>query len=115
MLQRLMGVRLGSSRTVRALIIVPTRELAVQVARSVRTYGAHLPLRCSVVSGGVGMHPQLESLRRQNVFFSATFPDKLKLLFGQCRTGPPLVTESMSSICRRRHLFAAPKVFHHAT
>lgn len=64
MLQRLMGVRLGPSRTARALVMVPTRELAAQVARSVRTYGAHLPLQCSVIFGGVGMQPQLEALRR---------------------------------------------------
>jgi ATP-dependent RNA helicase RhlE len=148
MLQRLMGVRLGSSRTVRALVIVPTRELAVQVTRSVRTYGAHLPLQCSVVFGGVGMQSQLESLRRgvdivvatpgrlldhagkgsidlsdveifvldeadrmldmglihdvrraralmpvrrQNLLFSATFPDEVKLLSGQLLEDPELI------------------------
>jgi len=63
-LQRLMGVRPGPARTVRALVMVPTRELAAQVARSVRAYGAHLPLECTAVFGGVGMQPQLDVLRR---------------------------------------------------
>jgi ATP-dependent RNA helicase RhlE len=45
-------------------VLVPTRELAAQVKESVRTYGAHLPLRSAVVFGGVGMQPQLDALRR---------------------------------------------------
>ena len=38
---------------VRALVLTPTRELAVQVAESFRDYGRHLPLRSTVVYGGV--------------------------------------------------------------
>src|SRR5262249_38138263 len=49
---------------VRALILTPTRELAVQVGESVRTYGKHLPLRATVVYGGVPMDPQTQALRR---------------------------------------------------
>jgi ATP-dependent RNA helicase RhlE len=49
---------------VRALILVPTRELAAQVQESVRTYGKHLRLRSSVIYGGVGMGPQVDALRR---------------------------------------------------
>lgn len=64
MLQRLMGVRRGSSRSVRALVMVPTRELAVQVARSVRAYGVHLPFQCSVVFSGVDMQLQPEAMRQ---------------------------------------------------
>jgi len=45
-------------------VLVPTRELAAQVEESVRTYGAHLPLRSTVVFGGVGMQPQVNALRR---------------------------------------------------
>jgi ATP-dependent RNA helicase RhlE len=47
---------------VRALIITPTRELAVQVADSVKAYGRHVPLRSSVVYGGVPMGPQEKAL-----------------------------------------------------
>ena len=50
-------------RAVRALILVPTRELALQVGESFRTYGAHLALRSTTIFGGVGMGPQLDALR----------------------------------------------------
>ncbi len=49
---------------VRALVLTPTRELAVQVAESFRGYGRHLPLRSTVVYGGVDMNAQIEQLRK---------------------------------------------------
>jgi ATP-dependent RNA helicase RhlE len=49
---------------VRALVLTPTRELAIQVAESFRDYGKHLPLRSTVVYGGVDMNAQIEQLRR---------------------------------------------------
>ena len=49
---------------VRALILTPTRELAVQVAQSFRDYGRHVPLRSTVVYGGVDMNAQIQELRR---------------------------------------------------
>jgi ATP-dependent RNA helicase RhlE len=48
----------------RVLILVPTRELAAQVAESVRDYGRHLPLRSVQIFGGVSARPQEEALRR---------------------------------------------------
>jgi len=48
---------------VRALILTPTRELAAQVADSVRVYGQHLTLRSAVVFGGVDIDPQIAALR----------------------------------------------------
>ena len=51
-------------RPVRALVVTPTRELALQVEESVRTYGAYTGLRSVAVYGGVGMHPQLQAFRR---------------------------------------------------
>jgi ATP-dependent RNA helicase RhlE len=48
---------------IRALILTPTRELAVQVWESVRTYSKHLPLRSTVVYGGVDIQPQIQDLR----------------------------------------------------
>ncbi|MBI3041350.1 MAG: DEAD/DEAH box helicase [Betaproteobacteria bacterium] len=49
---------------VRALILVPTRELAAQVQESVRAYGRHAKLRSTVIFGGVGFNPQADELRR---------------------------------------------------
>ncbi len=49
---------------VRALIVTPTRELAMQVEESVRTYGRHISLKSCVVYGGVGLQPQIDELRR---------------------------------------------------
>lgn len=50
--------------TCRALILAPTRELAIQVEESFRTYGRHLPLRSTCVFGGVGDAPQKSALAR---------------------------------------------------
>ncbi len=49
---------------VRALVLTPTRELAVQVADSFRDYSKNLPLRSTVVYGGVDMNAQIEQLRK---------------------------------------------------
>ena len=49
-------------RAVRALILVPTRELAIQVEESVTTYGAHAPLRSVAVYGGASLPDQLREL-----------------------------------------------------
>ncbi len=46
------------------LVLVPTRELAAQVQESVRTYGKYAPVRSTVVFGGVGIHPQIDALKR---------------------------------------------------
>ena len=48
---------------IRALILTPTRELAAQVEESVRTYGKYLPLKATVIYGGVNMNPQIDALR----------------------------------------------------
>ncbi|TVO73527.1 ATP-dependent RNA helicase RhlE [Sedimenticola selenatireducens] len=50
-------------RAVRALVLTPTRELAAQVGESVETYGKHLPLKSTVIFGGVKINPQIEKLR----------------------------------------------------
>ncbi|NBC22173.1 MAG: DEAD/DEAH box helicase [Gammaproteobacteria bacterium] len=63
LLQRLMASPPGGQRRVRALILVPTRELAAQVSESVRNYGCHLPLRSVQIYGGVSIRPQIKSLR----------------------------------------------------
>ncbi|MCC5794629.1 MAG: DEAD/DEAH box helicase [Chromatiales bacterium] len=64
LLQRLAANKPQGGRRPRALILAPTRELAAQVAESVRTYGEHLPLRSCVIFGGVSINPQISALRR---------------------------------------------------
>ncbi len=49
-------------RAPRALILVPTRELAAQVAESVRTYGKYVPQRVTLIFGGVSERPQIDAL-----------------------------------------------------
>ncbi|MGZ8095055.1 MAG: DEAD/DEAH box helicase [Methylosarcina sp.] len=51
-------------REVKALILTPTRELAVQVFESVKTYGKHLPLYAEAIYGGVSINGQIRGLRR---------------------------------------------------
>ncbi|HVL76828.1 MAG TPA: DEAD/DEAH box helicase, partial [Noviherbaspirillum sp.] len=63
-LQRLAGKPAAAPKTVRALILAPTRELAAQVEESVRIYGRYLKLRSAVIFGGVGINPQIDLLKR---------------------------------------------------
>jgi ATP-dependent RNA helicase RhlE len=67
---------------VRCLILTPTRELAIQVQESVKTYGKHVPLRSFVVYGGVNINPQIEELRKGVEILVAT-PGRLLDLVGQ--------------------------------
>ena len=53
----------GQQKRVRALILVPTRELAAQVGESVRNYGRYLPFKSCVIFGGVSINPQISKLR----------------------------------------------------
>ena len=65
LLERLMAAGAPTGRRhVRALILTPTRELAAQVGESVRTYGKHVPLKSTIVFGGVSINPQIAELRR---------------------------------------------------
>src|SRR5688572_10409666 len=51
-------------RPIRALVLAPTRELALQVEESVRVYGRHWGVRSAAIYGGVGFAPQANALRR---------------------------------------------------
>ena len=51
-------------RRIRALVLTPTRELAAQVADSVRSYGKYLPFRAAVIYGGVSINTQIARLRK---------------------------------------------------
>ncbi|MBM3950113.1 MAG: DEAD/DEAH box helicase [Rhodospirillales bacterium] len=52
-----------SQRALRALILAPTRELALQIGERIQAYGRHLGLRHAVILGGVGQGPQVQALR----------------------------------------------------
>jgi ATP-dependent RNA helicase RhlE len=69
-------------RPLRALVITPTRELAAQVAESVQTYGKYLPLKSTVVFGGVSINPQKQKLIRGVDILTAT-PGRLLDHVGQ--------------------------------
>ncbi len=64
LLQRLQARALtATGRAPRALVLVPTRELAAQVSEACRALARHLPLRDALVFGGVSDKPQIEALR----------------------------------------------------
>ncbi|HSN25187.1 MAG TPA: DEAD/DEAH box helicase [Kofleriaceae bacterium] len=64
-LQRLAHISPGKGhRHIRCLVLTPTRELAAQIGESFATYGAHLPLRTTVIFGGVGELAQKQALER---------------------------------------------------
>jgi ATP-dependent RNA helicase RhlE len=82
MVQRLHASRPGGPRVIRALILTPTRELALQVEESVRTYGAQNPIRSTTIYGGVGFDPQVRALRAGPEIVVAT-PGRLLDHLGQ--------------------------------
>jgi len=64
LLQNLMSAgKHQKGRAIRALVLTPTRELAAQVGESVEIYGKHLPLKSTVIFGGVSINPQIKKLR----------------------------------------------------
>ena len=72
LLERLLHGAHARAGVVRALVLTPTRELAAQVADSVRAYGRYLDLRSDVVFGGVNIRPQIDRLRRGTDVLTAT-------------------------------------------
>ena len=65
MIERLLGREPGANRRMpAALVLVPTRELAVQVHQALSTYAASTPLRLAAIFGGVAMGGQIQALRR---------------------------------------------------
>ena len=63
-LNRLMGKKTAA---VRALIMAPTRELAEQIHQAIETLGCKTHLKSVTVYGGVGIHPQIEKLKRADI------------------------------------------------
>lgn len=82
MLEKFANGRIAKSNHTKALILTPTRELALQVSENVETYGKHLALRSMVVYGGVKINPQMQKLRKGTEILIAT-PGRLLDLFQQ--------------------------------
>lgn len=74
--------RPNTSKWPRALILAPTRELAAQIADSLAVYGRHISFSQTVIFGGVGQNPQVQSLRRGVDIVVAT-PGRLLDLINQ--------------------------------
>jgi ATP-dependent RNA helicase RhlE len=67
---------------IKALILAPTRELALQISDSIKTYGCNLPVRQAVIFGGVSQFAQVNELRRGIDILIAT-PGRLLDLMNQ--------------------------------
>ena len=80
-LQRLAD-RPAKDRPIRALILTPTRELALQIQESFTAYGKYLPLRSAVIFGGVGQNPQVEQLKK-GVDMQVATPGRLSDVYTQ--------------------------------
>ena len=81
-LQRLNADVVVGPRYIRSLVLTPTRELALQIQESFAAYGRNLPLRSTVIFGGVGQQPQVDKLKKGVDILVAT-PGRLLDLQGQ--------------------------------
>ncbi|MBC8535858.1 DEAD/DEAH box helicase [Feifania hominis] len=81
-LQQLSTREAQGVRPIRALILTPTRELALQIEESFEALGKYLPLCEAVLFGGVGQQPQVDALKRGVDILVAT-PGRLLDLIGQ--------------------------------
>ncbi len=80
-LVELLSRQKGTGRHPRALVLTPTRELALQVGESIKAYARRVSMRCTVVHGGVRIDPQIDRLRRGIDILVAT-PGRLLDLAG---------------------------------
>lgn len=72
----------SKKRSIKALILTPTRELAAQVGESVKTYGKYLPFKSTIIFGGVGANPQINAINNGVDILIAT-PGRLLDLINQ--------------------------------
>mgnify|MGYP000708264819 FL=1 len=80
MLDRLTANAPRRKGAVRALILTPTRELALQIGESFEAYGKYLKLRSTVIFGGVGQAPQVEALKDYNALYDEVMATDATLL-----------------------------------
>ena len=94
------------ARQIRALVIVPTRELALQVCESVKAYGEYLPSRCDYIFGGVDIGKQLKMLGKQPPDILVSTPGRLKDILSQ-----PAAPQGLFDCCGTVVLDEADKLF----
>ena len=82
MLDRLHAAKPRKPGAIRALILTPTRELALQIGESFAAYGKYQQLRSTVIFGGVGQAPQVEAIKK-GVEILIACPGRLNDLVGQ--------------------------------
>ena len=82
MLDRLNAAKPRKPGAIRALILTPTRELALQIGESFAAYGKYQKLRATVIFGGVGQAPQVEAIKK-GVEILIACPGRLNDLVGQ--------------------------------
>ena len=82
MLDRLHAAKPRKPGAIRALILTPTRELALQIGESFAAYGKYQKLRTTVIFGGVGQAPQVEAIKK-GVEILIACPGRLNDLVGQ--------------------------------
>ena len=82
MLDRLHAAKPRKPGAIRALILTPTRELALQIGESFAAYGKYQQLRATVIFGGVGQAPQVEAIKK-GVEILIACPGRLNDLVGQ--------------------------------
>lgn len=72
----------GKNRPIRALVVTPTRELAIQITDAAKVYGTHTDVRSATIYGGVGKGKQRDAIRRGTDLIVAT-PGRLLDFMGE--------------------------------
>nr|MCR5826181.1 DEAD/DEAH box helicase [Oscillospiraceae bacterium] len=101
-----LSTRAAGEHRVRALVIVPTRELALQVRENLRSYAEYLPLRCDCVFGGVDMAKQFKMLTKQTPDVLVSTPGRLRDILTQ-----PEPPQGLFDRCETVVLDEADKLF----
>lgn len=105
-LQHLQDQSPQKEHPIRSLVIVPTRELALQVCESIKAYGEYLPFRCNYIFGGVDMSKQMKMLKKQPPDILVSTPGRLKDILTQ-----PDAPEGLFNCCYTVVLDEADKLF----
>ncbi|MBC7979550.1 MAG: DEAD/DEAH box helicase, partial [Armatimonadetes bacterium] len=111
MLHRLsLAHRESQLRGTKALILAPTRELAVQIMENIRAYGRHLPIRVAAIYGGVDEEAQIKSLRKGVNIIVATPGRLIDLIDRQKIDFQPLEMLILDEADRMLHMGFLPDI-----